>query len=176
MSVLAVWTMEESEAIKGLEQEYTKILIQAAHCQLDEPQQKKDLLERIDTYIHGEILRPYLKEAIVHLSEGRNALQQHAEQWLIWPSVKTKREAALARYDQLLNELTGYLGSLGEYAGESAVGLADLRIIQGLLKDGSPEAFMEKVDDLLTNLKKTTLMQNIGECASVIETLRIAFR
>jgi hypothetical protein len=170
------WINVASEAIKGLEQEYIDILIQAAHCQFNEPQQRKDLLERIANYIHGENLRPYLKKAIDHLDEGKAALKQHADQWFIWPSVKKNREAALVRYDQLLNELQVYLGLLGDYGGESAVGLEDLREVQRLLEDGSSEAFMQKIDDLLTKLDKTTLMQKVGESARVIETLRIAFR
>jgi hypothetical protein len=170
------WINVASESIKALEQEYIGILIEAAHCQFDLPHKRDELLKRTHEYIHGENLRPSLREAIAQLREGRQALQLHAEQWLIWPNVKKNRQAALARYDQFLNELQGYLGSLGDYGGESAVALNDLREIETLLKGNSPEAFIQKVDDLLMTLDKTTLMYMVTQSAGAIETLRIAFR
>jgi hypothetical protein len=178
------WIDVASQAIKGLEEEYIEILVQAAHCQLNDPQQKRHLLERIDNYIHGEVLRPDLRDAITHLHQGREALQQHVDQWLlwlIWPGVQKNRAGALIQYDRLLGTLQGYLGSLGDYAGPSAVALEELHNEQGsgiqdLLKGGSPEAFTEKVGDLLTNLEKDRLMNTTKQCALVIETLRIAFR
>jgi hypothetical protein len=170
------WINVASEAIKGLEQEYIEILVEAARCEPSEPQQKERLLARINTYIHRELLRPQLLAAIVHLREGRQALQQHADQWHTWPSVKSNRANALTQYDQLLNTMQGYLGSLGDYGGASAVGLNDLYIIQSYLLEGFPAAFMEKVDDMMKNLNKAQFMEITGECARAIETLRVAFR
>jgi hypothetical protein len=170
------WITVASEAIKGLEQAYIEILIEAEHCQVNDQLRREHLCKRINEYIKGEVLRPRLRDAIDHLSAGRKALQQHADKLLIWPSAKTNRAVALDRYDQLLNALIGYKGKLGDYNGDSAVGLKDLRDVHGLLVSGSLEAFKEKVSDLLMNLDKAECVMTTGECARTIETLRIAFR
>ena len=168
------WINLASWAIKGLEQEYIEILIEADFCQLNDPEQKKALLMRIEKYIKKEFFRLALQDAIKHLREGRKLLEKHADQWLFFPNVK--KSAALDRYDKLLNDLTDYLGRLGDYGGDSAVALKDLYDIQALAHSGSPDAFKQKVDGLRKNLNKATLMQITGECAEVMETLRTGFR
>ncbi len=170
------WIQVASEAIKGLQDEYIDILREAAHCRLNKPKEKKHLLIRIGNYIHGEVLRPLLKGAIKHLDVGEEALQQHAKGLFLWGTVKKKRATALTKYKQLLRELTGHLGSLGDYTGPSAVALEDLKKVQTLLYSGPPGAVVDLVDDLLMNLNKAEFMKITGECALVIETLRIAFR
>ena len=163
------------QAIKGIEEEYVEILIEAAHCQLNVAEQKEHLLVRIDKYIHGEVLRPKLREAIDHLRAGREALQQHAERLLIWPNVKRNRMAALEQFDRLLNQLEGYLGTLGGYTGPSAVALDDIKRIE-TATSGPSEAFVDLVEELLMNLDKSRLLSVVSDCSRVIEVLRITFR
>jgi hypothetical protein len=81
----------------------------------------------------------------------------------------------LSGFDRLLNSLIGYVGSLGEYGGPSAVGLEDLKNIQEAI-DGDPKKFSDLIDRLLENLETTRLLTVSGECARVIEALRLAFR
>lgn len=163
-----------SQAIKGLEQEYLEILVQAANCDINDYLQKQRLLTRIDMYITGENLRPKLRDAIEHLSSGREALSQNAERLLVWPTVKSNRREALAEYDRLAGELSGYLGSLGDYSGESAVGLKELRDLKAATADR--QRFAELSDRLRSNPDKSSLMYFTDQCARVIEALRIAFR
>jgi hypothetical protein len=167
-----------SEAIRGLEGEYLGILIQAAKCNLSDQKERKALEDRIKDYINGEVLRPRLKEAIERLRAGRLALQQHAEQLLIWPTVKEKRTASLKKFDDLLNDLDGYLGSLGGYVGPSAAALDDIKKIQADLSAAplDPKTFADVIGELLMNLDKSKLISDAGNCGRVIESLRIAFR
>ena len=167
-----------AKAVEGLEGEYLGILKQAAGCNPLNAQEAENLKTRINDYIHGEVLRKSLNESIDRLREGRGALQEHAERLLIWPEAKKKRTAALEKFDQLLNDLEGYLGSLGNYKGPSAVALDDIRRIQAeLAKEPiNSEVFLKMIDDLLMNLDKSTLFATTGDCGRVIEALRIAFR
>jgi hypothetical protein len=174
----ATYLAVASKAIEGIEGEYLGILIQATECNLDNAEELKDLQNRITNYIHGEVLRPKLKHSIERLREGREALEEHSERRLIWRRVKVKRAVALAKFDELLNELDGYLGSLGDYKGPSAVALADIMSIQADLakRPLDSEAFADKIGDLLMNLDKSNLISTTASCGRVIETLRIAFR
>jgi hypothetical protein len=174
----ATYLAVASKAIEGIEGEYLGILMQAAEANLDNAKELKKLQKRITNYIHGEVLRPRLRDSINRLREGRAALKEHSDSRLIWPKVKVKRAAALAKFDELLNVLDGYLGSLGDYAGPSATALEDLRSIQSDLSKEplDTEAFAEKIDDLLMNLDKSNLISTTADCGRIIETLRIAFR
>jgi hypothetical protein len=176
----ATYLAVAGQAIKGLEDEYLGILKQAAQSNLNNAQDQKDLRDRINDYIHGEVLRPKIKEAIDRLREGREALQQHAERLLIWPKAKERRTVALAKFDELLNQLDGYLGSLGNYTGPSgpSAALDDIKRIQaGLSADPlDPNAFADMIDGFLMNLDKSKLISATGDSARVIEALRIAFR
>jgi hypothetical protein len=163
------------QALNGLEEEYIEILLEAANCQISDMTQRAHLLLRINRYIHGEKLRPKLKDAIDRLSEGRQALKEHAEDLLLWGRPKRNREAALNKFDELLMQLTGYLGSLGEYSGPSAVALDDIEKIKTVITN-SPEDFENTIDDLLMNLDKSRLLSITGDCGRVIEVLRLAFR
>jgi hypothetical protein len=167
-----------TRAIQGLEGEYNEILRAAAYCQPGDPQQRERLLRRVDDYLHGEVLRPKLKEAIERLRQGRQALQQHADRLLIWlfrPGVRRGRVDALALFDRLLDRLEGYYGSLGGYAGPSAHALDDIRRIRERIA-GPDEGFADVINDLLMNLDKSTLLTTTGEFGRAIEALRIAFR
>ena len=166
------------KAVEGLEGEYLGILKQAADCNLKSEKDVSALRKRIIDYIHGEVLRPRLKEAIDRLREGRGALLEHAERLLVWRKVKEKRAAAIEKYDQQLNELDGYLGSLGDYKGPSAAALDDIRTIQAELSRQplDPDSFQQIISDFLMNLNKSVLVDTTGDCGRVIEALRIAFR
>jgi hypothetical protein len=162
-------------AIKGLEAEYFEILIDAAQCLISDEKQLESLTNRVNAYIHGEVLRPKLREALERLRKGQEALEQHAERLLVWPKVKKNRAAALEQYDRLLNQLEGYLGTLGGYEGPSAAALDDIKRIKSAFS-GSQDEFSNLIDDLLMNLDKSSMLRISGECGRVIETLRIAFR
>jgi len=174
----ATYLAVAGKAVEGLEGEYLSILRQAADCDLQSEEDASALRKRITDYIHGEILRPRLKEAIDRLRRGREALLEHAERLLLWPKVKEKRVAAIEIFDQQLNELEGYLGSLGDYEGPSAAALDDLKTIQMELsrKPLNADSFEQLINDLLMNLNKSVLISTTGDCGRVIEALRIAFR
>src|SRR5437763_15283588 len=57
------------EAIKGLENEYDEILIQAEVCDLNQPQQVAALQQRISDYLFVDKLRTELVRAIAGLEE-----------------------------------------------------------------------------------------------------------
>jgi len=48
------------EAIRGLENEYVDILVEAMHCHVDQPEQSDHLAIRIKQYLYRETLRPHL--------------------------------------------------------------------------------------------------------------------
>ena len=174
----ATYIAVAGEAIKGLEAEYLGILRQAAQCNVKKPTERKELRDRIKDYVNGEVLRPALRDAIDRLRVGREAIQEHAGKLLIWPKAKEKRTAAVAKFDALLDELEGYLGSLGDYFGPSAVALDEIMKIDAELSAGrvDRDKFDNMIGDLLMNLNKSKLISITGQCGRVIETLRIAFR
>jgi hypothetical protein len=170
------WINIAKEAILGIEQEYIEILLEGKHCRLDDLEEKRRLARRLDDYITGEHLRPKLREAIDRLTVGRTSLESHAEQWLILPRVRRDRATALSEYDELLNSIRGYLGSLGDYDRNSARDLEDLYRLQDLLEAGDIQGFKQEVTKLAKNPEKTSCALATSECARVIEKLRLAFR
>ncbi len=172
------YLMIAGKAVEGLEGEYLEILKQALSCNLDDQKEISDLQNRISDYVNGEVLRPKLREAIDRLEKGRDALSEHAERLLIWPSVKEKRIEAIEKYDDLIGQLNGYLGALGDYAGPSAAALGDIKGIQKVL-DRNPidkNKLKDMINELLMSLDKSVLITTTGNCGRVIETLRLAFR
>jgi len=162
-------------AVIGIEHGYIDILKEAAKCKIKSVKEKERLRDLIIAYIDDEVLRPKLREAIDRLGKGREALQQHAEVLLVWPKTKKNRKAALEEYRQLINQLIGYLGELGDYKGPSAAALNDIKKIETAMS-GTQEEFSDMIHELRMNLDKGSLMSISGECGRVIETLRIAFR
>jgi hypothetical protein len=167
-----------AEAIKGIQNEYLEILKQAAQCKIEKEEERDRLRARIIEYIHGEVLRPKLKNAIERLREGRKALEEHAERRLIFPGTKAKRANALVHFDFLLSELEGKLGRLGDYTGPSADALHDIEAIKYDLekKPFDQVSFDDRIESLLLHLDKSTLVSIAADCGRVIEALRIAFR
>jgi len=166
-----------SHVVTALEQEYIDILREAALTRLTDAEEARRLAARIDSYIHGEVLRPRLRRALSGLQAGRVALAEHAERLLIWPSARLARSLALAQYDRLLSELAQYLGSLGDYTGPSAVGLEELRALRAALDEaGKGDAFRAHVDVLLMGLDKSVLLNTVARCGRAVEALRVAFR
>jgi hypothetical protein len=167
-----------SDAVKGLHDEYLAILRQAATSDLNDSRKRKKLLSRINDYTDLEMLRPALMGAMSHLEEGRSGLSEHAERLLILPRTRKKREMALKKYDGLLNELTGFLGSLGGYTGGSAVGLKEVRKLEAKLK-AKPfdlDAVRDMIEEVVMNVDKSEFFSLTRNCGRVIEALRISFR
>jgi hypothetical protein len=166
------------EAVKGIEGEALGIIRQAAATDATDPKARELLLGRIEQYINGETLRPKLDEAIRRLREGRQALEEHAERLLLSGKTAARRAAALAKYDELLNRLAGYLGSLGNYRGPSAAALKEIQEVQSRLAAAPFDArgFDETIDRLLLDFDKNALIAATGECGRVVEALRVAFR
>lgn len=169
------WLEVAMIAVQGLEGEYEGILHQAYACNLEDAKQKGELESRINTYLHGESLRPKLKEAIEHLEKGKEILKEHTERLLLLPGTRRTREAALWEYEQHLNQLTGYLGSLGDYTGESAVALDETRLLVAAIQ-GPQESFHALAAYLQKNRDKSNLFEITGSAASTISGLRAAFR
>jgi hypothetical protein len=162
-------------AIQGLEGEYEQILELARRCDITNAEKRNDWINRSQEYINGEHLRPKLAEALGHLQAGSDILKQHADRLLIWPKIKQTREDALRQYRQHLNDLAGYLGSLGGYTGPSAVGLDEIKLLlQGA--SGDRDAFREFATTLQQNRDKSKLLNITQRAAATISSLRAAFR
>jgi len=172
------WLEVALRAIQGLEKEYEGILGQAVKSDIASAKRKKELLERINTYIHGENLRLKLKEAIGHLKQGHNVLSKHAERRFQLSKTRQSREEALKEYDLHLQELQGYLGSLGDWSGPSAVALDDLKELEALLGMASSSSKqLQKAAQVLQNSRdKSKLLTTTENAAKTIDALRAAFR
>jgi hypothetical protein len=166
------------KSIKALEGDYLGILLQAKRCDLGATKDRKALEARINGHMHGERFRSRLKEALDRLKEGRQVLLEHVNKRVLLPGMRKRRALGLEKFDEILAQLDGYLGSLGEYEGPSAVALKDITDIQELLFANSPnqKPFDEKVKDLLDHLDKSALISVAGDCGRAIEALRMAFR
>lgn len=166
-----------SHAIKGLEAEYTEILLKAAKTDIKVKTQRDKLNSLINKYTGKEVFRPQLKTAIDHLKAGRSVLEKHTTGWFSWPSTIASRLDALDIYDRLLNDLTGYLGELGDYTGISAVGLDYIKELQGLLTPPlDQKAFAKRAEELLATRKKSKFFSVLENSVGAIEALRKSFR
>jgi hypothetical protein len=167
-----------------LENEYIGILVEASNCSINEEDQRRKLITRIDQFMYGEVLRPKLRDAIDRLNSGRQAFETHAAQWFTWPKTREERREALDNLVRLTDELRGYLGFLGDYAeisgghisSSSAVGLKDIEKLKGILERKDGDFLRMIANDLLTDRDKTEFFRIIRDAARVTQMLRIAFR
>ena len=184
------------EAIHGLENDYIDILVEAKHCQVDQPEQSRHLAMRIDQHLYREALRPLLVGAVGRLEFGRQALADHADRVFVWPSVKQGRADALAAYDKLLKRLRSYIDQLGQwYAGASHQYLMDplregkpmrmggtglnvvwLHSILDCLNRQDQEKLSEVVAGLLGDLESDRHLSLTRDIGRVIEAMLITFR
>src|SRR5712692_6381597 len=81
-------------------------------------------------------------------------------------------------YDLHLQELQGYLGSLGDWNGPSAVALDDLKELEALLGMASSSSKqLQKAAQVLQNSRdKSKLLTTTENAAKTIDALRAAFR
>ena len=88
-------------AIKGLEEEYTGILIDASHTNGD-PARIEALKLRLDTYLASERFCPLLHEAIAGLQFYRGKFATHASSFRQWPWKRKDRTAAVKKFGKYL--------------------------------------------------------------------------
>ena len=175
-------------AITGLEEEYDQILVQAKNCDLGQADQIRALKTRVDAYLTVDILRPKLQDAIVGLGQCRDALRKNAEGFLLWlwPPLKEKRQEAIAKFDELLQELEEYLKKLDEEGlkylrAGTGVGVATLQKIQDYLDTRpqgniDPYGLARRVSEFQRDPSKDHLMDHIKRIRETIHALRYAFR
>ena len=184
------------EAIRGLENEYVDILVEAMHCQVDRPEQKDHLAIRIEQHLYREILRPHLTDAVGRLERGRQALEEHADRVFLWPSVRQGRADALAAYDKLLARLQWYINQLGGWysgatnqyvmdavtkgqplpMGGSGVNVEGLHQILGCLARRDQEGLASTVGAMLGGQTADRHLTITREIAHVIESMLVTFR
>jgi hypothetical protein len=124
-------------AITGLEDEVDEILIEAKMVARFYWDKKAALYERIDRYLNRDRLRPLLDQAI----QGITACYKFAERDSRGFFQRAEKPDAVAEVLRLLDELSGYLASLGgvmtysreNYASPSGINMPELLQIQGLL-------------------------------------------
>src|SRR5215813_11878759 len=175
-------------AITGLEEEYDQILVQAKNCDLEQPDQIRELKTRIDAYLTVDILRPKLKDAVVGLALCRERLRANAEGFLLWfwPPLKEKRQEAIAKFDKLLQDLEEYLSKLDDEGlkylkAGTGVGVMTLLEIQNYLDfrpqgNIDPHGLARRVSEFQRDPSKGHLMDYIGRIRETIHALRNAFR
>ena len=121
-------------AIWGLGQEREEILSDATLCELKDKQRAGDLADRIDKYLRTNRLRPELERAIAGLGDCRDLVRQSSEKIMHWPLWgRGDRRAALDEISSLLDELIGFLDSLGnrlQYLDPSGIGAAELQRVE----------------------------------------------
>src|SRR5215217_8156082 len=100
-------------AIRGLEEEYDEILVEAKSC-LDRPEKIGTVKERIDRYLRVHRLRRRLTDAIDGVRPIRDALQRRADQFLPWPWRRQNRRKAVNQFAKLLQDLDNYVRELEE--------------------------------------------------------------
>ena len=184
------------EAIRGLENEYIDILVEAMHCQVDIPEQCDHLAIRIEQHLYREILRPHLVDAVGRLENGRQALEEHADRVFLWPSVRRGRADALAAYDSLLARLRSYIDQLGGWYGNatnkyvmdamtkgqplpmggSGFNVEGLHEILGCLARRDQEGLSSTVGAKLGALTADRHLTITRDVARVIESMLVTFR
>ena len=174
-------------AIIGLETEYDQIIVQAEICELDQPEQVRQLRERIREYLMVDKLRPELQKAVAGLDECRKALQKDANRFLQWPWTKKNRQVAVTEFADLLQQLVQYLKELDsrdlEYrqAG-TGVAQASLHAIMGWLSYGAPtdqsrsKGFSQLINSIQQDRTKDRLLDSTERIERIINRLLLAFR
>ena len=172
------------------------ILVEAMHCDVDQPEQSDHLAIRIKQYLYRETLRPHLVDAVERLERGRQALGEHADRVFLWPSVREGRADALAAYDTLLARLRSYIDQLGGWYGGarnsnvmqamaqgtplpmsgSGFNVEQLHVILGCVARRDQEELNGRVGNLLGTLTADRHLAITGEIARVIEGMLITFR
>src|SRR5262245_29646441 len=183
-------------AIRGLENGYIDILVEAMHCRVDQAEQMDHLATRIEQHLWREALRPHLVDAIARLEKGREALAQHADRVFLWPGVKKGRADALAAYDKLLSQLRSYINQLGAWYGSvnhpqlvtalrhnpplplggSGVNVEALHRILASLARRDQEQLSDNVTELLSTLTSDRHLRLTQDIARVVEGMLITFR
>jgi hypothetical protein len=174
------YLMAAGAAIKGLEKEYDQILVQAKHCQVDQPEQVRDLQVRIDNYLTVDELRPELFKAITGLEEYQVVMQRRAERFLQWPWAKANRREAITEFVTLLQSLRDYFAALDEITspgGPTGVGASSLLRIAGYLQaQPSQEGLVQLVSEMQADRTKAGLMEYTSRIERTINVLLKAFR
>ena len=172
-----------SEAIRGLEQEYDEILVQAKNSN-ETPDEIQNLRERIDKYLHVDRLRPKLSDAINGLSYYQENLTKNADRYLEWPWKKADKKLAVNEFSEVLEELQTYLKKLDEQelpyrpAG-TGVGQAALHTMLNLLNNPMElrsENLRELAKKHISERDKEPLFEYVKQIRLLIERLRHAFR
>lgn len=172
-----------SEAIRGLEQEYDEILVQAKNSNKT-PKEIQKLQKRIEKYLHVDRLRPKLSDAIDGLSYYQESLAKNTDRFLEWPWKKADRKLAVNEFAEVLAELQRYLKKLDEQelpyrpAG-TGVGQAALHEMLNLLNNSvevRSESLRELAEKLISERDKEPLFEYVKQIRLLIEKLRHAFQ
>lgn len=110
------------EAVWSLEQECAGILSAAARCDLDDAAAVHQLIQRIEHYLHVDLVRPHLLAALAGLSVVQGNFHDHATRYRSWPWRNANRAAAVARFTELLDDLVDYLHELDQGTRHMAAG------------------------------------------------------
>jgi hypothetical protein len=179
-----------SLAIRGLEDEYDEILVQARGTDWTKPADVRGLKTRIDHYMSVDQLRPILLDALTGIESCRNALQRDADSFWSFHKREERQDAiahtvnvteALDDYHQLLFEFqrTELDDNRGHHSGVGIRWLVDINDALGDPADGLDEERLARVRMLVDNASndrtKGNLDRFISEIRRTIEKLRQYF-
>lgn len=175
------------DAIQGLEKEYDQILVQAKNTNLEQPNQVENLIQRIDSYLKIDKLRPELLGAIIGLDDCLKALENKSKKLLQWPWKKSNREKAVKDFASLLRDIKQYLedldGAAFQHRGAgSGVGVLPLNrlLMQLRYMNLNPlsgrGSFIELVNEFEQDRTKDNLLGYTAKIEQSIQKLLRAFR
>jgi hypothetical protein len=183
------------EAVHGLEREYDEIVEEARSLDLDDGEERRLLLQRIDRFVRQENLRPSLIIATEGLREAQASLQRDANRFFrrLTPSVRARQLQATSRMSELLQKLVRYLDGLTPVLDEqhlrpdrpdpSAPELERLQELErlvseaGILADAAArDRVRQQIGEMLQNRDKGQFLYMAGEAGGAAEELIAAFR
>jgi len=121
-------------SVRALGLERQRILTGVRRCDIEEVAQVDALLERLDTYLYQDNVRPHLIAALRGLDRCREQIRREAQSSL-WR--RRDKEAAAQKFDATLQTLLGTLRGLTDnfYPGGSGMGIQTLMPIYQFLSD-----------------------------------------
>jgi len=174
-------------AINGLEMEYDQILVQAKYTNLEQSEQIANLIQRLESYLRIDKLRPELLRATTGLDDCQKELENESQKFLQWPWKKNNREKAVKDFTFILKDLKQYLEDLDGAAFEhrvagSGVGVVSLNRLLDRLKYISLEPlsgrsnFIQLVNEIEQDRTKDNLLSYTVRIEQSIQKLLRAFR
>ncbi len=175
-------------AVLGLWRIYDQILENAENCDLQNPEEVRQLRKDIGNYANVDSVRPELRDAIKGLHKRCKELQQKAASKFQLPKVRRRRKNTVEELENVIMDLEEQLTKLEEEGLQflksgSGVGIIELSNIISLLEKQKsqpskidPSSIRRLVEGIREKRFKDELWKTVDRIKDASEDLDIVFK